>query len=161
MNVAKAVELVQELLQSSAGLDFVPSSNLPVIIDGNASALAADLDKAKAKIAELGSTGTLTIRRHEKLREEVKKCHVEGVGAWKETSADNMDSPINIVKVAKANNVNMSVEVKFIQACFEDHFNVLQPPVNGKVELQVPLKKVMATVKELRESGRSISKSDY
>lgn len=55
----------------------------------------------------------------------------------------------------------MSMERNLILALLEKHFRTLQALVNAKVERNVTLMDVMAKVRELYESGRSINNSEY
>lgn len=75
-----AVELVQELLLSAgASGNTLPSSEVPVLAGGDPIGSAAELDKAKARIAELKSVEAITVRRHEGLLDEVKHRHAEDI----------------------------------------------------------------------------------
>lgn len=86
-NVSETVKLAQELLRSDTGVDAVLSSDVPITTDGNATTLAAELDKAKVRISKLESKEIITARWHEELLEKFNQRHAEEVGAWKETSA--------------------------------------------------------------------------
>lgn len=63
----------QNLLQSDAGVKAVPSLKVPVFTDVDLTTLAAELDKAKVRIAKLESTGTITVRQYKEIIEEGKK----------------------------------------------------------------------------------------
>lgn len=78
-SVAEAVELAQELLQYDTGNSVVPSSILPTDPPGEATAFAAELEKVKARIAELESVKTITVRRHKEIHEKIEKHHSEEV----------------------------------------------------------------------------------
>lgn len=76
--------LAQELPQSTdAGIFAVPSSEVMVITDENATALGAELNNAKARIAVLKTTETITVLRHEELLERVKNRLAEYAGVCK------------------------------------------------------------------------------
>lgn len=65
-------------------------------------------------IAELQSTETIIVRRHEELLEEVKTRHAKEAGVWKETSAENAKNLINDVRIAKVDSIKMSVKRNLI-----------------------------------------------
>lgn len=145
--------------------------------------LAAELDKFKGLMMDLKLVETIKFRRHEEILDDIKRRRVEKIGVWKEVCAENADSLINNVKVAKANRSKMSVEMNFIFARFKEHVravhcrarfhtfhishftlaltNAWQALVNANVKRKVRLKEAMAMVRELLENGRSISWSDY
>lgn len=55
----------------------------------------------------------------------------------------------------------MSVEKNLISARFEEHVRALQALVNANVERKVTLTEIMATVRELFKSDRSINGPVY
>lgn len=94
-NVAEAVELVQELLQLTDNtVDDVPLSEVPVAAGGDVTALADELDKAKARIPELEFVEIVTVCRHEDVLEVITRQHAEDVEVWKGTCAKNANSLI-------------------------------------------------------------------
>lgn len=103
----------------------------------------------------------MTVRRHEEILDQVKQRHAEEVSVWKENSAENANSLINNVNVAKADIVKMSVESNFILDRFEEHVHALQALVNTNVERKGPLTDAVAKIRQLLESGRSINCSEY
>lgn len=69
-NVAEVVESVQELLQSAnAPVNTVLWSGVPAAIEGDTTAIAAELNIAKIRISEREFIDTLTVRRHMALLE--------------------------------------------------------------------------------------------
>lgn len=60
-SVAEAVKLSQKLLQLDATINAVPSAVVSVITYGDATTVAAELDKAKARIEKLVSMETKQI----------------------------------------------------------------------------------------------------
>lgn len=95
------------------GVHAAPSSDLPSSPEEDSTELVGDLDEAEARIAKPESVGTVTGRRHEESLHEIKKCHAEEIGVWKGTYAENADSLVNDVKIAKADSVMMSVKAEF------------------------------------------------
>lgn len=87
--------------------------------------------------------------------------YTEEISIWKETSAENADSLITDVNVAKANGVKMSVKRILVLARFQEHVRALQALVNANVDREVAIAHAMAKVGELLKIGRSIKKSDY
>lgn len=125
-NVAEVVELAQVLRQSAdAPVNFVPSSEVPAISGGETTPLVAAMNNAKARIAELKSTETMTVRPHEELLEEVKYRLAKEVGVWKETSVKDSNSLINDVRLAKADRVKISVNRNWILSRWEEHVRAL------------------------------------
>lgn len=61
-NVSESVELAIEFLQFGVGFDALPSQDALVSTDGDATTVAAELGKAKARLSELESTKTKTVR---------------------------------------------------------------------------------------------------
>lgn len=113
--------------------------------------VAAELDKFKARIANLEPTETITACRDEAFLEDVKKRHAEEVELWKETSAENEDSLIIDVNAAKADSGKMSGERNLILTGFEEHVRAMLALVNANVEPKVALKDAMTTVSEQLE----------
>lgn len=148
-------------MQSVAGVSAVPSLEIPVTTDEDATTLSADLDKAKALIADFESTETITVCWHEAFLEEVKKRHAEKVKVCKETYAENADSLINDVRGAKADSVKMSIERNLNLARFEGHVRAVQALLNANFDRKVTLKDAMTTVRELLQSGYNINKLDF
>lgn len=111
INVAEVVNLAQEMFRSSViPDDAAASSEAPINPRGNATGLLAELEKAKALMAELDSVKTMTIRWHKELMDEAKQRHAENVAHGIETSRENADSLIIGVKAAKAESVTMAME---------------------------------------------------
>lgn len=119
------------------------------------------MDKAKARIAELESTETVTSRRYDYRFEEVEKSYAEEMGALKEISARNTDGLINNVKVAKTESIKSSVERNFTLTRFEKHICVLQALIYANIDRKVTLKKAMETVRELLECRRCIDRLEW
>lgn len=139
----------------------VPSSVDPATTGGENTALAAELDKAKARIAELESVEAITARRHEELLREVKQRAAKEIKVWEETSGKNADSLIINVKVVKAGSVKISVEWNLILVHFKKRARVLQDPLTANVERKITLTEAILTARELLERCRSIDNSDY
>lgn len=79
-NVAEVFELAQELLcLANVPVNAVPSAEFPVTARGDTIGLAAELDKAKVRIAKLESVDVMTNRRHKELLNEAKQRHAEEV----------------------------------------------------------------------------------
>lgn len=92
-NVAKAVEVAQELLRSAdAPVNTVPSSEVKVTAGEHTTGLAAELEKGKCRIAELESFVTINFGRHKEHSEEVKQHHTEEVIILKGTSTEKVNS---------------------------------------------------------------------
>lgn len=91
-------------------VEVVPSSEISVIMGGDADEISTELENCKAHIAELESVETVTVRRQEELMEKAKQRHAEEVNVWKETSLEDADSLVNDVKVPNANSVKMAVK---------------------------------------------------
>lgn len=51
--------------------------------------LAAELDKAEVRIAELKSVVVKTVRRHEELLDKSKQLHAVWISVWKEAPVEN------------------------------------------------------------------------
>lgn len=78
--VAQTVEQALELLRpADVSVDTILSSEVPVTAGEDITGTAAELDKAKLRIAESESAETMTVRRHEALLDEVKQRHAEKV----------------------------------------------------------------------------------
>lgn len=77
-NVAEAVELAQMLLRSAdASVNTVLSEEVPVTTGTRTAELAAKLNKAKARIKELESIESITVRWHGELLDEVQQRRAE------------------------------------------------------------------------------------
>lgn len=99
----------------------MPPSKVPDTTGGDITGFAAELNRAKARIAELKSVVTITVRRQEELLDEAKRRHIEDVTVWRKTSAENVNSPVKDEKVAKAESVKVFVEWNLTLARFEKH----------------------------------------
>lgn len=92
------------------------------------------MDNLKAGIAELESVETSTVCRHEEILEKVIQRHAEEIAVWKGTSAENVESLINDVKVANSNSIKMPLERNLSLAGLEEHVCALQALVITNVE---------------------------
>lgn len=72
-------------------VDSIRSSDVLVIVRGNTTGVAGNLDKAKASGAELEVVETINASQHEGLLHEVKERHSEEISVRKENSAENVD----------------------------------------------------------------------
>lgn len=127
-------------------------------VDTNA--LAAELDKAKPRIAELECMMKMTVRRHGKLINEVSHCNALKFSVWKETSAKNADSVISDVKVANTNAAELSVIRNLILARSGELVQALRAPVDANVELKATLTDIMRKIRGLLESCHLIHDAD-
>lgn len=157
-NFAEEGEVTEELLRSDDfSVNPVPSSKVPVTIEASATELAAVLNNDISRIAELGTIQNITVRRHKGLLDDAKQHHAELVSVWKEPSAEDANTSINDVEVAKADTVQRFVERNFILARFEKHGRFLQTLFKANVEWKVTVLETSAKIRELLKSGRLIT----
>lgn len=151
----------QELLQLDSRVNGVTSSMIPVTTEEDATTLTAELNNARARIAELESFETLTVLWHKGFLEQARQRHSEEVGVRIETSAEKKDSLNNDVKVAKPESIKMGVVNNLKLAHNEEHVRALQTHDNVERERNVTFKDALMTVRDLLGSGRIINKSEY
>lgn len=157
-NVAKSVEIAQELVRSvNAPIKNVLSSEVPVTARRHTAGFTTEVCKDEARIAELEYVEIMTVPRHKEFLDEVRLRHFKEVSVWK-NSAENTDSLINDVKVVKADCVKMSMERNLR---FEEHVRTPQALVNANVEGKVKLTDFMAKIRKILESGCWINRSNY
>lgn len=79
-DVDEAVELAQELLRSTnVPVDSASSWEVSANARGDVAEVPTVLEMDKARIEELGSVETMTVRRHKVLIENVKQLNIEKV----------------------------------------------------------------------------------
>lgn len=146
-NFSQGLAFAQKLLRSAdISVHTAPSSKVLATTGLDTAELSTELDETTAHIAELESVETTTVLRQREPMDEIKQRHAQEVGVRKKTSAENVDSLINNVKVAKVDSVEMFVDRGLNLTCFEKHVQVVQALVNSNVEPNVTLTDAIAKV---------------
>lgn len=87
--------------------------------------------------------------------------HAEEVSVWKETPAENVNSLINNVKIAKVDSVKLFIKKKLTASLLEEHVRSLQTVFNASIGRKITLTDAIAKIRDLLESGCLIDHSHY